>query len=97
MDDLRRPRSANVSRRAWPLNAYPHGVRFERKVVATVALATTLSKKAHATYVELLKNYVGLDAMDALHIVIGKEVGATGFVTFDAGWRTVAEIDVYHD
>lgn len=82
----------------WSIRAVlSRGVQFERRVVQTPAGAATLSKKSRETYVELLHSYPDLDAMDALHIVVGKEIGADAFVTFDAGWRAVSEIDVYHD
>lgn len=81
----------------WTVSALlSYGVLFERRAISTPALATTMIKKARLTYLELLRNYVDLDAMDALHIVVGKEIGAGAFISFDAGWQSVAEIDVYH-
>lgn len=47
-----------------------------------------------AAHRKLLEDHVGLDAMDALHIVIGGELEVTGFVSFDRGWRDVKTITV---
>lgn len=55
-----------------------------------VAAAKTL-RKAHR---DLLRLYRQIDSMDALHIVIGAELGALNFVTFDKGWDTVSNISV---
>jgi len=48
-------------------------------------------RKAHRA---LLKAYVDLDAMDALHLVVGAELGFTSFVSFDAGWAVVPSVDI---
>lgn len=52
------------------------------------------NKKIRKSHRELLRLYSSLDAMDALHIVFGKELGADHFVSFDKGWHPVAEIHV---
>ena len=45
---------------------------------------------------KLLAQYVGLDAMDALHVAVGMRMRASAFVTLDVGWRSVNEIAVCH-
>lgn len=49
-------------------------------------------RKAHRRFLRLYKT---LDSMDALHIVVGTDLGAKDFVSFDKGWEDVAEITVY--
>lgn len=48
-------------------------------------------KKAHR---RLLKAFSRIDAMDALHIVLGTEMQASAFLSFDSGWQTVTTINV---
>ncbi|HET9930943.1 MAG TPA: hypothetical protein VFQ35_09660 [Polyangiaceae bacterium] len=49
-------------------------------------------RKAHRRF---LRAYARLDSMDALHIVIGTELGAKDFISFDKAWESVTEIVVY--
>jgi len=48
------------------------------------------------SHLKLLEDHPSLDAMDALHIVIGTDLGATRFVSFDRGWDVVPSITVYN-
>lgn len=52
-------------------------------------------KKLRKAHRELLAKYASLDAMDALHIVIGLEMAIPNFITFDAGWDAVPGIAVF--
>lgn len=45
----------------------------------------------------LMKEYEAIDAMDAFHISFGMACGVSWFVTTDAGWKDVAEINVFCD
>lgn len=69
------------------------GVSFELPVVleGDASAAATRLRKVHREY---LRRYVTLDAMDALHIAVGRMIGADCFVSFDAGWREVSDITV---
>jgi len=60
-------------------------------VASEAALAGQKLRKAHR---ELLRLYRQIDSMDALHIVLGAELGALNFITFDKGWDTVPNINV---
>jgi predicted nucleic acid-binding protein len=52
------------------------------------------NKKLRKLHRELLRLYVSIDAMDALHIAFGRWVGTKSFVSFDHGWQAVTDIDV---
>ncbi|HEU0077297.1 MAG TPA: hypothetical protein VFQ76_06585 [Longimicrobiaceae bacterium] len=61
----------------------PQGKRISSELVETAHL--------------LLRMYAALDAMDAFHISTGLACGLEWFVTTDAGWKDVAEINVFCD
>jgi predicted nucleic acid-binding protein len=61
----------------------PYGVTVTNEVVEVAFL--------------LLKEYEALDEMDAFHIALGMACGVSWFVTTDAGWKEVAEINVFCD
>ncbi len=52
-------------------------------------VAARARRKAHK---RLLDRHVEIDSMDALHIVFGTELGATGFISFDTGWGAVPSV-----
>lgn len=70
------------------------GCKVEEPPVGALATAKvgTLRREAHR---RLLRLHPGLDSMDALHIVVGYQMGARDFVTFDDGWTDVQGITVY--
>lgn len=72
-----------------------YGVALMRVAVGSTETRTAADKqrKAHR---ELLRLYDRIDPMDALHIVVGREMGAERFISFDTAWTTVAEISVYN-
>lgn len=43
---------------------------------------------------ELLRKHPEVDAMDALHIVVGLAIGIRSFITFDGGWDAVPGITI---
>lgn len=70
------------------------GCRVEEPPVSNVAAARVgrLRREAHR---RLLRLHPGIDSMDALHIVVGYQMGARDFVTFDDAWDDVQGITVY--
>lgn len=55
-----------------------------------------LAKDLRQAHLGFMKNYPSLDAMDALHIALGLEMGITSFLTFDQGWGIVPKISVFY-
>lgn len=99
--DPAKARELDEGCRDWMLKMMEHaarstgdlGVSFELPVVleGDASAAATRLRKVHREY---LRRYVSLDAMDALHIAVGRMIGADCFVSFDAGWREVSDITV---
>jgi predicted nucleic acid-binding protein len=69
-------------------------VLFETPAVheAETFSAATSIRKEHRL---LLDNYQGLDAMDALHIVMGSRLRIQHFVSLDRGWSDVNGLTIY--
>lgn len=75
-----------------------HGVWF---VVPDNGDDTRFGNRVNSTVMEaaflFLAAYETLDAMDAFHIAMGTACGLDWFVTTDAGWKSVTEINIFCD
>ncbi len=70
------------------------GGRFEMPV-SSAAESASFGEKLRTEHRDLLDTFQRLDAMDALHIVLGIHLGAKAFVSFDQGWDVVPQLTVY--
>jgi predicted nucleic acid-binding protein len=87
----------NVVEDSW--NRVQHyGIEF---VVPDTGNYTLHGKEVNSVVVEaallFFTTYASLNAADAFHIAMGMACGLEWFVTTDAGWKSVAEINVFCD
>lgn len=57
----------------------------------------TPPQKLRKFHREILRTVPTIDAMDALHIVVGLSLGIKKFISFDTGWRDCPLIEVVTD
>lgn len=81
-----------MTRAVDALNAANVPLETQKVAAMEVRTAALLMRKAHR---KLLADHRELDSMDALHIVLGRALGADSFITFDGGWEVVPTILVY--
>lgn len=93
--DDAKPHAAMLKALRWALARLSmHGVVLDTGEIQA-GQTQQAAEALRAAHEKLLASHQELDPMDALHIVVGWDMGADDFVSFDGGWEVVPNITVY--